>query len=174
MPFVVVSGPPGSGKTTLAVPLAAALGLPLIAKDVIKDALMAVDPPADVEASRVAGRAAVAVMFAVAAASPIGAVIESNLHRARAVDDLRALRGQVVEVFCRYDRAVAEARYRARARTRHAGHFDHERLPDELWNPEVSEPVAGGWPVVEVDTSDPVDIDALVAQIRDSLDNGCT
>jgi Ni2+-binding GTPase involved in maturation of urease and hydrogenase len=35
----VVSGPAGSGKTTLADPLAAELQLPLISKDSIKEAL---------------------------------------------------------------------------------------------------------------------------------------
>jgi hypothetical protein len=38
--FVLVTGPPGSGKTTLAGPLAERLSLPLIAKDTIKEALM--------------------------------------------------------------------------------------------------------------------------------------
>jgi predicted ATPase len=37
--LVLVTGPPGSGKTTLAVPLARRLELPLIAKDTIKEAL---------------------------------------------------------------------------------------------------------------------------------------
>jgi len=37
--FVVVSGPPASGKTTLARTIAPALDLPLIAKDTIKQAL---------------------------------------------------------------------------------------------------------------------------------------
>ena len=73
--FVVVDGPPASGKSTLAPQLAHALGLPLVAKDTIKDAFIAVLPPADVEGSRQVGRAAVGALLAVAAQSPIGAVL---------------------------------------------------------------------------------------------------
>ncbi len=66
---MVVSGPPASGKTTLALAIAPALGLPLIAKDTIKQALMTVLPVPDVAASRVVGRASVAALLAVAAES---------------------------------------------------------------------------------------------------------
>jgi replication-associated recombination protein RarA len=45
----VVSGPPASGKTTLAQAIAPALGLPLIAKDTIKQALMTVLPVPDIQ-----------------------------------------------------------------------------------------------------------------------------
>jgi predicted kinase len=38
--FVLVAGWPGSGKSTLAAALAAELGLPLLAKDEIKEALV--------------------------------------------------------------------------------------------------------------------------------------
>ena len=38
--YVLVGGVPGSGKTTLARQLAPLLGMPLIAKDAIKEALM--------------------------------------------------------------------------------------------------------------------------------------
>ena len=37
--FVLVSGLPGSGKSTVAAPLAQALGLPLLARDDIKESL---------------------------------------------------------------------------------------------------------------------------------------
>jgi predicted kinase len=166
--FVVVSGPPASGKSTLAPALARELGLPLIAKDTIKDALMSVLPVPDVEASRQIGRGAVAAMVAVAAESPIGAVIESNFYRTVAADTLRRLPGALVEVFCRCDQTVAHARYRARAGTRLAGHFDAVRTVEELWNDEVTEPVAGGWPVLEVDTNAAVDVAEVLAFVRRS------
>jgi predicted kinase len=162
--FVVLSGPPASGKTTLSGAIAPALGLPLIAKDTIKQALMTVLPVPDVAASRVVGRASVAALLAVAAESG-GAVLESVWHR-YAVDDLRRLPGAVVEVFCRCDPAVAAERYALRAGSRDAGHFDAERATAELWNDEVARPVAGGWPVIEVDTAGPVDVGPLVAAIR--------
>ena len=138
-PYVVVSGPPASGKSTLAPALAEALQLPLLAKDTIKDALLNRLPAPSLEASRELGRAAVAVMLAVAGDSPVGAVLESNFFRTKARADLTALPGKVVEVFCRCDRDVAAARFAARAGTRAAGHFDAERSPDELWNGEIAE-----------------------------------
>ena len=129
------------------------LNLPLIAKDTVKDALMSVLPVPDVGTSRQIGRAAVEAMLAVAAESPPGAVLESNFYRSIAAERLSRLPGQIVEVFCRCCAAVAAQRYRARAGTRHAGHFDSLRTPEELWNEEVAEPVAGGWPLLEVDTA---------------------
>ena len=163
---MLVDGPPASGKSTLAPALARELRLPLVAKDTIKDALMSVLPVPDVAASQQVGRAAVSAMLAVAAQSPVGAVIESNFYRSVAAADVERLPGDIVEVFCRCDRAVAAARYRARAGSRHAGHFDHVRTDEELWNEEVTEPVAAGWPVLEVDTNRPVDLAAVVASIR--------
>lgn len=126
---------------------------------------MEVVAPTDVEHSRQLGQAAVRAMLALAAASPIGAVLESNLYRSRAAADLVRLPGRVVEVFCRCDHEIAKARYRDRAGTRAAGHFDQLRTDDELWNPEVAEPVAGGWPVVEIDTNIAVDLSATISAI---------
>ena len=167
--FVVVSGTPGSGKSTVAEPLARELALPLIAKDTIKEALMESLGVRDVEASRQLGAAAIVTMLAVAAASPVGAVLDSNFRPSLAAEDLRRLPGAVVEVFCRCDPDVSRQRYEARAGTRHPGHFDEERARSGgPWDGEMSEPVAGGWPLLEVDTERPVDIDAVVAFVRAS------
>lgn len=163
--FVVVSGPPASGKTTLARAIAPPLGLPLIAKDTIKQALLDVLPVPDVETSRIVGTASVAALLAVAAETG-GAVLESVWHRSRALADLRRLSGNLVEVFCRCDPQIAAQRYALRTGTRAAGHFDAERTIGELWDGEVTQPVAGGWPVIEVGTNSPVEVTPLIARIR--------
>lgn len=162
--FVVVSGGPGSGKSTLAPVLAERLGLPLIAKDTIKEAMMTVLPVPDVDASREIGRAAVAAVYALARANG-GGVLDSVWHRSRALIDLAALPGRIVEVCCRCDRAVVEERYRRRGRDRVAGHFSSARTSAELWSTETTEPVAGGWPVIDVDTTGPVDVVACTAAV---------
>jgi hypothetical protein len=107
-------------------------------------------------------------MLAVARESPVGAVVESNFYRSVAATNWRSSPGTVVEVFCRCDRNLAIARYGARVGTRHAGHFDAVRTADHIWNDEVAEPVSGGWPVLEVDTNQPVDVEMLVTRIADS------
>jgi predicted kinase len=79
--LVYVSGAPGSGKTSLAVPLAAALGYALLAKDRIKetlhDALGAPEP--DRAWSRRLGGAAMELLWALAADAP-AVVIEANFR----------------------------------------------------------------------------------------------
>jgi hypothetical protein len=141
----------------LAVGLAARLQLPLIAKDVIKDALMSVWAVPDVDASRTAGRAAMAALLSTAVTCGTGAVLDANFHRTAAASELARLPGHIVEVFCTCPRAVCLARYRARGATRPPGHFDAERTDEEIWHDEVTQPIAGGWPLVRVDTEQPVD-----------------
>ncbi len=164
--LVVVSGPPASGKSTLAPALAAALDLPLLAKDVVKDALVDVLGAPDLPRSRQLGRAAVQVLLALAARTD-RAVLEGVWH-GYARPHLAALPGPVVEVFCRCDPQVRKARFAARSASRGGGYLDRERTAAELWNPEVGNPLAGGWPVLEVDTGAAVDVAALAARCREA------
>jgi hypothetical protein len=48
----------------------------------------------------------------------------------------------------------------------HEGHFDEARTDMEIWHDQVTEPIGGGWPVIEVGTNAPVDVMAVVDHIR--------
>ncbi len=162
--FVLVAGPPGSGKSTLARPLAARLVLPLLDKDAIKEALFsALGQPADVQASRQLGRAAVMALLTVAPRCPSGAVLDSTFYP-YAVPALEALPGQVIEIRCRAPRNVIRARYAARSPTRGPGHFDDERPEEELFSAHHDTPLGLG-PLIEVDTSRDVDVERVAEQV---------
>ena len=160
--FVLVAGWPASGKSTLARTLAAELGLPRLAKDEIKEALMdGLGYPATVAQSRRLGRAATAVMLRVAQGCP-GAVLDSTWFE-YADPLVRQLPGRCAEVICTVPVELARARYQARAGQRHAGHLDEARTEAELWGAPPRSPRAG--PVLEVDTSGPVDVHQLAATL---------
>src|SRR4249919_3597083 len=101
--LVYVSGAPGSGKTSLAIPLAAELGYTLLAKDRIKetlhDALGA--PESDLAWSRRLGGAAMELLWALAADAP-AVVIEANFrpHSEYEKAKLSDLAARPVEVHC--------------------------------------------------------------------------
>lgn len=167
--FVLVAGWPGSGKTTLATALAAELGLPLLSKDEIKEALMdGLGPPETVAQSRRLGRAAVLAMLRVAAHCP-GAVLDSTWF-GYTLPLARRLPGRLIEVHCSVPRDVARARYRARTAGRHAGHLDAKRADAELWGEPVR-PLGLG-PAVTVDTSGPVDLPELAASLAGAWPGG--
>ncbi len=159
--FVLVGGWPASGKSTLARALAAELGLALLAKDEVKEAPMdQLGAPATVEESRRLGAAAVAAVLRVAQGCP-GAVIDSTWYP-YSRDPVLRLPGPFVEIRCKISRNLARERYRRRVRD--ARHLDHSRTKEELWGAEVA-PLGVG-PLLEVDTSGPVDVTALAGRIH--------
>lgn len=165
--FVVVSGSPASGKSTLAMELAPALDLPLVMKDTIKEAIADELGAPDVEASKKLGAATMRVLVALAKEMP-GGVLESTWLPELARPQLRELGSPIVEVLCDVPVDYAIERYRERAGSRHPVHFDEEKLdPDDFR--ARGEPIDGGWPVLRVDGTKPFDIPALVACIDAAL-----
>jgi predicted kinase len=80
--LVYVSGAPGTGKTSLAGPLAAELGYALLTKDTIKETLHDTlgAPEAGLAWSRRLGGASMELLWALAARAP-AVVIEANFRR---------------------------------------------------------------------------------------------
>ena len=161
--LIVVSGVPGSGKTTLAWRVADDLELRLISKDAIKESLaVAVGLPQTVEESSRLGDAAYAAMFALARSTLEGggiAVLDSNFRRGRSERELVAVAaGRPVRIIhCEADPATIERRYINRASTRHPSHLDHLRTGDvmrELADGSYEPLVIPGAPLLVIDTSD--------------------
>jgi predicted kinase len=169
--YVVVSGAPGSGKTEVARPIARALGLPLLSKDVIKEGLFDEMGVGDRLWSRRLGRASITVLYRLAADCP-AAVLESVFQRDFAIDDLRSLGKPLIEIHCWCDPALAVERFQKRADTdRHPGHLDHRQPLNKLEQlvQEGSAALGLGGPLLEVDTTGEVGIEEIVSWVR-SLD----
>lgn len=167
--IVLFSGPPASGKSTLAGPLAGALGFPLLSKDTIKEALFDSlrGPVGDLAYSTGLSDAAMDVLFALAAHCP-RVVLDANFKSQdpHQRECLAALPGAIVEVHCRCDAEIAIRRYAQRADTRHPAHALKRLTPELIARHD--RPVSLGT-VIEVDTSTPVDLPALLRRVREAL-----
>jgi predicted kinase len=164
--LVLMSGYPGSGKSTLAASLAASMGFALLSKDAMLTTLYSAFEfgPGDAAASLRTGRAAWAVFWLQARHSP-EAVLDTNIqwNNRQQLDDLRALGGRLVEVRCDCPPEVARQRYAARAAVGHPAQryaaLDDERLL------AYERPIGLG-PLVRVDSTAPIDVEAVVRQVR--------
>ncbi|MFN7984152.1 MAG: ATP-binding protein [Vicinamibacterales bacterium] len=165
--IVLVSGMPGSGKTTLATALAEALGFTLVSKDYIKETLVdtLAPGPGDLATSRQFGGAAMEVLWAVAAHAR-DVVLEANFrpHSSYERTRLVELKANVVEVFCECSREEASRRFARRAQDgMHAAH-PLTVLPDSVMD-EYDGPVAVG-AVIRVSTMAPVDVVNLAERVQ--------
>ena len=170
---MVLTGLPGSGKTTLGRPLSASLSLPLLDKDDILESLfesIGVETPE--ERSRLS-RASDAVLCSVAKTSQ-GAVLSSfwrqpslSATSGTPTDWLGGVPdGMVVEVLCDCPPRLSAERYAARGR--HRGHFDVRKKRDDLiWQFEqlaAAGPLGLG-PLLRVDTTATVDVETVARAV---------
>ena len=174
--IVLISGPPASGKTTIARPLAAALDFALLTKDDIKESLFASlnGPPGDLAFSRRIGSAAMDLLWALAPHCP-QLILEANFRTksAHEREQLSALlaspNSRAVEIHCRIPLDEAARRFADRASTarHHPAHVLQEISLDQL--SEFAQPFAL-CPVIEVDARRTLGIAALAERVRAALD----
>ena len=167
----MVSGAPGTGKSTIARALGAGLRLPVLSLDPIKEALADVLGLGDEDWSNRVGDAAAEVVFRLAAAFP-DAVAEGWWRGARRDRALAEFAG-AVEVFCHSDPELAAERSLARREAgRHPIHRDMIN-PGGVGSAAHIESLAAtvtplrlGGPLIEVDTGRPDAAADAVAAVR--------
>lgn len=171
--FVIVSGLPGSGKSTVAVGLAEDLRLPLLDKDAYLEALFGDAAVASPQQRELLSRRADAMLKETAQRADGGVLSSWWKHPKSKADSgtpvpwLMSLPGLLVEVHCVCSPEVAAARFLARKR--HPGHCDERHSEATLVNEFVEQaklgPLGVG-PLVEVDSELPADRAALAVKVR--------
>jgi hypothetical protein len=174
--FLVISGLPASGKTTFGRQLAHALGLPLLDKDEILEALLDGLGVGDAEWRNRLSRSADVVLQRLAAQTA-GAVLASFWRHPQVTGEsgtpsgwISALSGRIVEVHCVCSPAVAAERFLARKR--HDGHLDRDKRNDDLVADFVRLAALGPLGIgslIQVDTGRAVDFDGVLLQVKEHL-----
>jgi predicted kinase len=169
--LVLVTGMPAAGKTTLARELSAELGLPVVTKDDLKEELYETLGVGDPEWSQRLGKASYALISTFCRellAAGQSVIAEANFFVG--VDEARFAelpRHRVVQVHCSAPFEVLLARFKGRA-DRHPGHLDRDRAAElrQRFEEGTHEPLALPGELIEVETTQPVDPQALAEQIR--------
>ena len=170
--FLIVTGLPASGKTTVGAAVAEALALPFLDKDEILEMLLESLGAGDAPWRARLSRAADQVLQRLALRSQGAVIVSWWRHPLSRVSSgtspswLSALPGELIELHCRCDPHVAVERFFARQR--HAGHLDASKSkPEELARFEelATHGALGIGRTIEINTERELDLCALLDQI---------
>ena len=171
--IILVSGAPGTGKSTLARALAEAFRFALISKDTIKESLfdsvgarLSQQMDSSAELSSALSRAAIDLLWSLAPYCP-DVILEANFRPKRERERARfsALEGRKLEVYCHCTPEEAARRFRERAATeRHHPAHSMKSISAEMLR-EYDRPF-GLCPVIDVDTDRPIDPKEIAEGIR--------
>lgn len=138
--LVIVSGAPGTGKTTIARELGAQMGLPVFARDDLKESLFDTLGYSDRAWSMKVGGAAYGLLvhiIDVELQAGKSLIAEANFRQVESTPIIAALLSKhevdAVQVHCRCESDVSLDRFEKRVGSgaRHPGHVDHLNL-DEM------------------------------------------
>jgi len=171
--YVVLSGLPCSGKSTLARQLAPALQLPVIDKDSILEELYESKGVGDAAWRRRLSRES-DVLFQAEATASSGAILVSFWHVPGMPADsgtptawLTGLSDRIVEVHCSCAPEIATERFLRR--TRHPGHLDGAASYDDILRSLQAIPRGGALdlgPPVVVDTSGDLELAPILGELH--------